>query len=168
MVKPFTEASVDESAVFATKGEPISEAILYAKNRNEALASLAMSALDKLTLAFRQARQFETARREIPKRQAAFRRAIDIGNTFAEGGQAKLAEAIIDFCLDRANGPATQLGRLRKRLEERKIGAANLKKLKPTDAKETPPESNEPGSAGGQGQSESAAPADTSGKRDAV
>ena len=86
LVKPFTHNSLDDAVVMATKGEPISESILYAKDRNEALASLIMTALDKLAVALRQAQQFETAEREIPRRKLSLERAIDIGRTFAEGG----------------------------------------------------------------------------------
>ncbi len=128
LVKPFTEAAVDEAVVMATKGEPISDAILYAKDRNEALASLCMTALDKLSVTIRQSRQFETAKREIPKRISAFRRAVDIGKTFADGGLYMLLESVVEFCLERGQGPATQLGRLRKRLEAKK--AAILEQIK--------------------------------------
>lgn len=120
LVKPFTPAAIDDAMVMATKGEPISEAILFAKDRNEALASLVLTALDKLSLALRQAPQFETAKRDLPKLRAAFRRALDIAHTFAENGDDALLEAILDFCIERSNGPATRLGRLRQRLGQKR------------------------------------------------
>jgi two-component system chemotaxis response regulator CheY len=120
IVKPFTEESVDESIIMASKGEPISDAILYAKDRNEALASLIMTQLDKLATTLRQSQHFETARREIPRRTAGLRRTMDIGRTFARGGPEKLLESLVEFCLERSDGPATRLGRLRKRLVGRK------------------------------------------------
>lgn len=120
LVKPFTESSVDESIVMATKGEPISDAILYARDRNEALVSLIMTAIDKLATIMRQASQFETAKRELPKAHLAFKRALEIGKTFAKGGENQLLEAIVEFCIDRSNGPASKLGRARKRLAIRK------------------------------------------------
>jgi two-component system chemotaxis response regulator CheY len=120
IVKPFTEESVDESIIMASKGEPISDAILYAKDRNEALASLIMTQLDKLATTLRQSQHFETARREIPRRTAGLRRTMDIGRTFARGGPDKLLESLVEFCLERSDGPATRLGRLRKRLVGRK------------------------------------------------
>jgi two-component system, chemotaxis family, chemotaxis protein CheY len=120
LVKPFTEESVDIALVMATKGEPLSDAILYAKDRNEALVSLIMTALDKLATIMRQAQQFETARRELPKAQFGLKRAIDIGHTFAKGGDDKLLEEIIEFCVDRSQGPASKLGRTRKRLSFKK------------------------------------------------
>jgi len=120
LVKPFTESGLDDAVVMATKGEALSDSILYAKNRNEALASLVMTALDKLTVVMRQAQQFETAKAELPKRHLGLKRAVDLGLTFALGGSPKLLDSIMDFCLERARGPASRLGRVRKRLEDRK------------------------------------------------
>ncbi len=120
IVKPFTQESLDEAVIMATKGEPISQSILYARNRNEALASLIMASLDQLATVLRQAPKFETARAEIPKRSLALKRAIDVGRTFALGGSEMLVEAIIQFTTEHCEGPATRLGRVRKRLEEKK------------------------------------------------
>jgi two-component system chemotaxis response regulator CheY len=120
LVKPFTEISIDESMIMATKGEPIADAILFAKDRNEALAALVMTQVDKLAITLRQSQHFETARRDLPRRVAGLRRAIDIGKTFARGGPESLVDAMIEFCLERSNGPATRLGRLRKRLVAKK------------------------------------------------
>ena len=120
LVKPFTELTVDDSIVMATKGEPISDAILYARDRNEALVSLIMTCVDKLATIMRQAEQFETARREVPKAQVGLKRAMEIGKTFAKGGIEKLMEAILDFCIERSNGPASKLGRTRQRIKIKK------------------------------------------------
>jgi len=137
IVKPFTEESVDESIIMASKGEPISDAILYAKDRNEALASLIMTQLDKLATTLRQSVHFETARREIPRRTAGLRRTMDIGRTFARGGPEKLLESLVDFCLERSDGPATRLGRLRKRLVGRKSQNQSKEEVPPDQL--TPP-----------------------------
>ena len=120
IVMPLTQQALDDALLMATKGECISDAILYAKDRNEALASLVMTALDRLAVTLRQAQQFETAVREIPRAVGGMQRAVDIGRTFAKGGQEALQEAIIEFCATRSEGPATRLGRTRKRLEKRK------------------------------------------------
>jgi DNA-binding NarL/FixJ family response regulator len=128
IVRPFTQESLDDAIAMATKGEAISESVLHAKNRNEALASLIMSSFDKLAIIMRQSKKFDTAQAEIPKRIMGFKRAIDIGKTFAQGGSEALVEAIIEFTLEHAEGPASHLGRLRKRLESKKS------KSKKTDA----------------------------------
>ena len=120
IVKPFTEDAIDEAVIMATKGEAISDAILFAKDRNEALVSLMMTALDKLSTTLKQARHFETAKRELPRRVMNFKRAIEISKLFAQGGKPQLLEALLNFCIERSNGPASRLGRLRKRLGERK------------------------------------------------
>lgn len=119
IVKPFNEEAVDDSITMATKGEPISECILHAKDRNEALASLMLTSLDKVATVLRQSNEFETARRELPQRLAVFRRSTDIARTFANGGDAELVEAIARFCEERSNGPATRLGRVREKLRDR-------------------------------------------------
>lgn len=145
IVKPYTPDSVDDAVSMATKGEPLSEAILFAKDRNEALISLVMTALDKLAVTMKQSRQFETAQREVTQRVLQYRRATDIAMTFAQGGPPKLLEALIDFCIERGEGPASRLGRIRKRLGEKKgkltrpsaaaaESGSEISSQKPTDA----------------------------------
>lgn len=116
LVKPFTVDTVDLAIVVATKGEPIADAVLQAKDRNEALVAVMMSSLDKCATILRQAYQFETAKREIPRAVNNLRRAADLAKTFAAGGDPGLLEALERFCIERSKGPATRLGRLRKRL----------------------------------------------------
>jgi DNA-binding NarL/FixJ family response regulator len=120
VVKPFNSDSLDEAIIQASKGEPISEAILFAKNRNQALAAFIMTSLDKAALIARQATQFETARIDLPKRILGLRRASEVGRLFALGGESKLVEAIMEFCLERGEGPASRLGRIRQRISGRK------------------------------------------------
>jgi hypothetical protein len=61
--------------------------------------------------------QFETAKREIPKALGTLRRSAELAKTFAKGGEDGLIEAMEKFCIERSKGPATRLGRLRKRLK---------------------------------------------------
>ncbi len=114
--KPFTSDSLESAIVMASKGEPIAEAVLQAKDRNEALVALAMSSLDKAATVLRQAAQFETAKREIPRSLAMLRRSSELAKTFCKGGEEGLLDAIEKFCLERSKGPASKLGRLRQRL----------------------------------------------------
>jgi len=116
LVKPFTSDTLDQAIVLATKGEPLSQAVLQAKDRNEALVAIMMSSLDKLATIHRQSRQFETAKRELPRALAGLKRSADLAHTFAKGGVEGLMDALEKFCIDRSSGPATRLGRLRKRL----------------------------------------------------
>ncbi len=119
LVKPFTTFSVDESMVWANKGEPIAEVVLYAKDRNEALVAVMMSALDHVTTLMRQARDFETAKRELPRAMRRFRRSAELARTFCKGSDDHLVDAISEFCLARGEGPSSRLGRLRKRLKNK-------------------------------------------------
>jgi DNA-binding NtrC family response regulator len=117
LVKPFTTDTVENAIVMATKGEPISDLVLQAKDRNEALVAIMMSGLDKAATILRQSTQFDTAKREIPKVMSNFRNAAELAKTFAKGGDEGLLEAMERFCIERSKGPATRLGRLRKRLK---------------------------------------------------
>jgi two-component system chemotaxis response regulator CheY len=121
LVKPFTRDTLDLSVVMATKGEPIADCVKQAKDRNEALVAIMMSSLDRLATVQRQASQFETARREVPRAQAALRRAQDLALTFAKGGEDGLIRALERFCVEKSRGPATRLGRLRKRLSTTRV-----------------------------------------------
>jgi len=114
--KPITSDTLEAALVMASKGEPIAEAVLQAKDRNEALVALMMSSLDKTATILRQASQFETAKREIPRALGMLKRSADLAKTFCKGGEPGLIEAIEKFCLERSKGPATKLGRLRQRL----------------------------------------------------
>lgn len=120
LVKPFTTDSVDQAIVNATKGEPIHDAVLNAKDRNEALVAIMMAGLDKAATVLRQASQFETARRELPRSLLQFRNSTDLARTFAQDGDEGLLVALEKFCIERSKGPATRLGRLRKRLKNQR------------------------------------------------
>ncbi len=120
VVKPFTAESLDDAIIMATKGEPISDSILNAKNRNEALSALVLSAVDKLATILRQAKKFDTAKHEVPAKVMTLKRSVDIARTFAKGGPVVLRDTLVDMLIDRSEGPATRLGRYRQRLEKRK------------------------------------------------
>ena len=117
LCKPFTIDTLESAIVMASKGEPMSEAVLQAKDRNDALVAIMMHSLDKAATIMRQARQFETAKREIPRAVVGLRRAAELAKTFAKGGPDALIDAMERFCIERSKGPATRLGRLRKRLK---------------------------------------------------
>lgn len=116
LVKPFTEYSLDQSVTMATCSEPVSEAVLHAKNRNQALAALVISALDRLSTIMRQANQFETAKREVSVRMLGLKQAIELARTFTQGGNDALLESLIELFVERGSQPASKLGRFRKRL----------------------------------------------------
>jgi len=121
MVKPFTIETVDKGIVAASKGEPIADVVKQAKDRNEALISILMASLDKAATIMRQAQQFETAKREIPRAMNTFRRSAELAQTFAKNGEEGLFVALEKFCIERSKGPATRLGRLRKKLKTKRV-----------------------------------------------
>jgi len=121
LVKPFTADTLEAAILNATKGEPMAEVVLQAKDRNEALVAIMMTSLDKLATIMRQALQFETAKREIPKASSHLRRSAELAKTFAKGGEDGLFEAMEKFCIERSKGPASRLGRLRKRLQTKRV-----------------------------------------------
>jgi len=116
LVKPFTTESVDEAMIWATKGERLSDSVLNAKNRNEALALLVLNNLGKLTTVLKQSRFFETAKREIPKRKMALQHTMELARTFAHGGEMGLLETLIELSAQRSEEPASRLGKVRKML----------------------------------------------------
>jgi len=118
LCKPFTVETVDQAVLSATKGDPIADAVLQAKDRNEALVAICMASLDKVATLMRQSYQFDTAKREIPKAMVTLYRSADLAKTFAKGGDEGLLEALERFCIERSKGPATKLGRLRKRIHQ--------------------------------------------------
>lgn len=119
LAKPFTMHSIDECLVWALKGEPIAEVVLQAKNRNEALVAVMMTALDEVNVLIRQSKEFDTAKRELPKAIHRLRRSSEMAKTFCKGTDDDLLSSISEFCLARGEGPASRLGRLRKRLKNR-------------------------------------------------
>lgn len=121
LVKPFTRETLDLSVTLATKGEPIPDIVRQARDRNEALVAVMMSSLDRLATVQRHSKQFDTAIRELPRAEAAFRRASDLALMFAKGGEDGLITALERFCVDKSRGPATRLGRLRKRLSSSRL-----------------------------------------------
>lgn len=111
IVKPFTIETLDYTIVTATKGDPYSADVCEAADRNQVLASTVVNHLDKLATLLKQARQFETAKREVPRAVAVLRRSAEIARTYAKDGQEALLATIEEVCLERGNGPARRLRR---------------------------------------------------------
>ncbi len=120
LVKPFTSDTVEMALAAASSGDSIPDSVKNAKDRNEALVAILMSSLDKTATIMRQARQFETAKKDVPKALQRFVSSSDLAHTFAKGGDEELLKAIQEFCLQMSKGPASRLGRLRKRLKTKR------------------------------------------------
>lgn len=115
LVKPFTQDSLEEAVILATKGEPLAEEILNAPSRNQALAALALTALDAYATILRQARNYETAQREIHRTRQQFERAIKMGHLFASGGEGDMVLAYMERAIIVSEQSASRLGRTRQR-----------------------------------------------------
>lgn len=121
VLKPFTPSGLEAAIIMATEGEPFSDAILNARDRNEAFSAMAAASLDKLATAKRQSTKFSSAEKDMSQFAINFRSAVSLGRTFAKGGEEELLESMVDFFTKLSDGPASRLGRLRKRLRNRRV-----------------------------------------------
>jgi hypothetical protein len=65
----------------------------------------------------RQAREFESAKKEVNKYKRAFNESMELARLFCESGdEAKLLDKLIEDCLGRANSASSRLGRMRQKL----------------------------------------------------
>ena len=118
LVKPFSFDSIDSTLTQATKGEPFSEVILRAKDRNEAFSALIAGNLDKVSMTLRQSKRYETAKMDLMRNILALRGAVSLAKTFCQGGEATLLNTMVDFFINLSEGPASRLGRLRHKLKK--------------------------------------------------
>jgi len=121
LIKPYTLEGVDEAIILATKSEPFPEAVLQAKDRNEALAVLVVTALDRLATVIKHAQEFETAKQELPKHFFLLQRAVDLAVTFSRDEEAGYLESFVRVCKEKQKLPSSRLGRLRKKLKIAKV-----------------------------------------------
>jgi DNA-binding NarL/FixJ family response regulator len=121
LVKPFSGDALDSAIVLATKGNPLPDAVLHAKNRNEAFAALMAAAIDKCSDLLRQSAQYNSAKIELAQSRAKAHNIVRIARMFSQGGEEKLLESIVTLFISISEGPATQLGRLRHRLKQKRI-----------------------------------------------
>lgn len=120
LVVPFTVDSLEEVLVEASEGPPLSDAVLNAPDRNTALVGVILNNLYRQSVLMRQAREFQSAARELEWQTRKLEQSVDMAKLFCEGDDDKLTEAIVDGCIARANLAATRLGRTRKRLKTKR------------------------------------------------
>ena len=116
LAKPFNIQSVEDAILFATKGEPFSRVILEARDRNEAFSALLAATLDKFADISRHAKNHLSADEAVVRYAQEFRNSTRLARIFAKDGEIALLEKLQEFFISLGNGPATKLGRLRKRL----------------------------------------------------
>ena len=121
LLEPFAEETLEGALAIAMNGKAIPDSVLHAKERNLVLVEFMADSLDDLAEALKAARSSGAARAEIPKLMAAFRDSVNLAKTFKEGDEESLLSSIETFCLKRSEGPATKLGRARKRIREERM-----------------------------------------------
>lgn len=118
LIKPCNIEGLESSLVQASKGEAFSEAILQAKDRNQAFAAVMAASIDRYATLIRQSKRFESASRDIPWAQTNTHKLAKMAKTFSLGGDIELRNAYVGFFCGLAEGPAGRLGRLRDKLRE--------------------------------------------------
>lgn len=114
--KPFSVELLEESVELATKGDPIHEAVLNAADRNEALLSVVIAAVDRAAGIAKQATRYQTASRELVGAMLAVRRSVHLAKSFAKGGEEGYLSAAEKFFIECSQGPASRLGKIRHKL----------------------------------------------------
>lgn len=121
LVKPFTADSLDHSVVMATVGEKVADVVLQSKERNKAFAELIASRLDLLATAERQFQSDLCTPTNVEFFRDRLKESVNFGQTFGQGQEDELVEALIEIFLARAAGPASRLGRIRDRLKGKRV-----------------------------------------------
>lgn len=116
LIPPPTIEGVEGVLLSATSGPPLSEAILNAEDRNEALAGLVLGFLYRTAVTMRESRESNTGTQAVDRYMRALRAASATARMFCQGGPDALREKLIDCCIKRADERKTRLGEIRKNL----------------------------------------------------
>ncbi len=114
--KPFSVDLVEQTVEFATKGDPIHQAVINATDINEALLSVVVASVDRAAELGQLSTRYYTASREVAGALQSLRRAVYQARTFAEGGEEGYLGAIERYFIECSEVPASRLGKLRKRI----------------------------------------------------
>jgi DNA-binding NarL/FixJ family response regulator len=118
VLKPFEVDDLQEVVAAATKGEPIPEEILKAPDKNEVLVNMLLNDLDKVARAMKITASSEAEKRKLPPLVGCLSRSVRHALIVGKGGEKGYMEVLERVLVERSMGPATRLGRLRKRLAE--------------------------------------------------
>lgn len=118
IVPPFTTEVLEDVLTTATEGPALSEAVLNAPDRNGAFTAVILNNLYRLSVAMRQSREFESAKREVTGYNFQLRESVEMAQLFCEGEALDLRDKIAEACILRAKDASTRLGRLRKKLKK--------------------------------------------------
>lgn len=118
LVPPFNTETLESVLQNATNGPPLSDAVLNSPDRNGAFTAVVLNNLYRLSVAMRQAREFQSAKRDVKNYEYQLRESVEMAQLFCEGGEDALREKFMEGCINRAKDAATRLGRLRKKLKK--------------------------------------------------
>jgi HEAT repeat protein/DNA-binding NarL/FixJ family response regulator len=128
IVLPLSGDSLEREIIRARSGSPLNRSILDAPDRNTAFSNMIITQLDRVAALMRQARKYDTAKRELHNKRAVLEESVFLSKLFSEGGEDVLMEYLREEFAKRANRPASRLGRTRKRLDMQrgeKVSAEN-------------------------------------------
>jgi len=120
LLKPASSEGLDMVICAATAGPTFSRVVLDARDRNEAFSALVAASLDKFADAQRLTLQKRLSSENLDLYRTELHNLLRLAEGFAEGGEAVLYPRMYQLLTDLSNGPATRLGRLRKRLAEKR------------------------------------------------
>lgn len=121
LVPPLSADTIENILVLATDGARLSDAVLNAPDRNAAFVAVILNNLYRLSVAMRQAREFQSAQRDVKIYGYSLRESVEMAQIFCEGPETALREKIIEGCMNRAKDASTRLGRLRKKLKKERV-----------------------------------------------
>ena len=125
LMKPFSKESFDEALAVATHVEPLPEHVLQNKDRNEVLVAMMATSLDTIAEMLKEGKENIIPPSELSRNMSSFRQHADLAKMFSSGGEDALLETLEQVLIKRSAGPATRLGKVRKRLAERRAKEEN-------------------------------------------
>lgn len=118
LVRPFSRASLEYVVSLATKRDPLSDKVRRTGEPIAAILAMLMTSLDYVAIVRRQAKRFESARRDLVQAEQSLQKTAELFKLLTKTKQDELLSALQGFFIKKSSGPASPLGRLRKRLAE--------------------------------------------------
>ncbi|MFN8390183.1 MAG: response regulator [Bdellovibrionota bacterium] len=120
LIMPTTLSGVESVLVAATSGPPISETILRAEDRNEAFVTLALNLFFRARSSRKEMRTAATAAQMYQRSLLALGATMMTAKMFAEGGEERLQEKMVDVLVKKASAEKSRLSEVRKNLHTRR------------------------------------------------
>ena len=122
IIPPFTAESFESAVMRAAEGPPFSEVVLDAPDRNAALVAVVLNNFYRLTVRMRQSRKFTSALAEVERYRMSFHESMELARLFCEGGdESAFVTRIQEECTARSQIASSRLGRMRKKLAQKRM-----------------------------------------------